>query len=154
MRPTSSRVREALFSLVGHDLAGQRVLDAFGGSGLLALEAWSRGAEVVVVERAGPACGAIRRNGEALGFDGTLVRGDVEALVGTLGTFHGVLADPPYADAPDRWLGVLAPAVASGGWLVLEAEGARRLPRVVNGLLGERPRHFGRTALWVYRRPR
>ncbi|MCE7957512.1 MAG: 16S rRNA (guanine(966)-N(2))-methyltransferase RsmD, partial [Acidobacteria bacterium ACB2] len=52
VRPTASRVREALFSMVGQDLRGWSVLDAFGGTGLLALEAVSRGAApVVVVER-------------------------------------------------------------------------------------------------------
>ena len=49
VRPTSSRVREALFSMVGQDLEGVRVLDAFGGSGLLSFEAYSRGAIVTTV---------------------------------------------------------------------------------------------------------
>ena len=67
-RPTSDRVREALFSMLGA-LEGARVLDLFGGSGALAIEALSRGASsAVIVERDGRAVEVIRANLDALGL--------------------------------------------------------------------------------------
>lgn len=146
VRPTSARVREALFSMVGQDLHGQRVLDAFGGSGLLALEAWSRGAEVVCVERGRAAWAVLTANLKALGADVKTVRGDVLARVAGLGMFDLVLADPPYDEDPERIGRGLAPAV--GGTLVLEMRADRPDP-VVPGLTLERRRAYGDTALCV-----
>lgn len=151
VRPTSSRVREALFSVLGQDLSGQRVLDAFGGSGLLGLEAWSRGAEVVAVEQRRAVADVLLRSAQALGATGqgwSMVVGDVGRRVGALGTFDGVLADPPYADDPSRWLEVLGPAATR--WLVYEAPAAARLPSRVGDLALDRPRPFGNTTLWIY----
>ncbi len=147
-RPTSSRVREALFSLVGQHLEGTRVLDAFGGSGLLAFEAWSRGAEVVVVERDRAAADVIRANAEALRAEIGLVRGDVLAVAPELGRFDLVLVDPPYAEPPRPILERLAPLVVDR--LVLEHDAAVEPPEVA-GLVLDRRRGYGGTALAVYR---
>ncbi|MCB9685663.1 MAG: RsmD family RNA methyltransferase [Alphaproteobacteria bacterium] len=147
-RPTSARVREALFSMVGQHLEGQRVLDAFGGAGLLGLEAWSRGAEVVVVERDPRAVAAIRANIRALGASLEVVAGDVLALVPGLGRFDLVLVDPPYALDPGPILARLAPAVA--GSLVLEHDASSEPPPVA-GLVLDRRKGYGGTALAVYR---
>lgn len=149
VRPTSSRVREALFSLVGHDLAGERVLDAFGGTGLLGLEAWSRGAEVVVVERDPAVAARIRRNAEGLGAGLDVRVGDVVALAPGLGRFHVVLADPPYRMAPGPLVEALAGCV--GRVIVVETEAGTEVPDVA-GLVLDRRRTYGGTALAVYRR--
>ena len=74
VRPTSARVREAVFSMLGQDLDGLAFLDAFGGSGLMGLEAWSRGAQVVVYERQRATARWIQRQGEALGAQWTVQR--------------------------------------------------------------------------------
>lgn len=146
-RPTSSRVREALFSLVGHDLEGRTVLDAFGGSGLLALEAWSRGARVTVVERDPRAVKRIRQNAAGFGAELRILTGDVLRLAPSLGRFDGVLVDPPYALEPGPVLEGLAPLV--GDWLVLETDEGTP-PAEVGGLRLERRRVYGGTALAVY----
>lgn len=148
-RPTSSRVREALFSLVGHDLEGLTVLDAFGGSGLLALEAWSRGAQVTVVERDRAALRRILENVRALGAEVRVVAGDVLRLASTLGAFDGVLVDPPYAMSPGPVVAALAPLARS--WLVLETD-ADTDPPDIEVLPLDRRRVYGGTALAVYRR--
>ena len=84
VRPTTSRVREALFSMVGQDLSGWTVLDAFGGSGLLAFESVSRGADrVTVVERNGRAAAAIRAAAGALGVRIDLRVQDASSVLGT-----------------------------------------------------------------------
>ncbi len=136
--------------MVGQDLSGQRVLDAFAGSGLLGLEAWSRGARVVQVERSRAATEAARRNAAALGADVEVVQGDVLRVAPGLGPFDGVLADPPYADDPEPLLAVLAPL--AGAWLTLETDSGRPPPEPP-GLVLERHRRYGGTALCLYRRP-
>lgn len=106
-RPTSDRVRESLFSslssLLGPDLGGEAVLDAFAGSGALALEALSRGcrsATLVESDRRAAAC--VRSNVDVLGLAGqtNVVVGDVFALAqrDSLpgGPFALILLDPPY----------------------------------------------------------
>ncbi|MEZ4240260.1 MAG: RsmD family RNA methyltransferase [Myxococcota bacterium] len=149
VRPSAARVREALFSIVGQDLGGERFLDAFGGSGLVALEAWSRGASVVVVERDRRAAAAIRANAAALGADVDLRAGDVLALAADLGAFDVVFADPPYRDPAAPVIAALAPLVR--GVLVLEVADATPTPAPPPGMALDRRRAYGDTALAVYR---
>ncbi|MGH2446996.1 MAG: 16S rRNA (guanine(966)-N(2))-methyltransferase RsmD [Chloroflexota bacterium] len=102
-RPTSDKVREAIFDMIGNDLGGERVLDLFAGTGALGIEALSRGAsEAIFVERSSAACRVIRANLEATGLtDGArLVCQPVErALSEPYGVFDLILLDPPYAYA-------------------------------------------------------
>src|SRR5918998_6335794 len=79
-RPTSDRVREALFSILGAAVDGARVLDLFAGSGALGIEALSRGAaEATFVERAPAALRALRGNLAALGIEAAVHAGDARA---------------------------------------------------------------------------
>jgi 16S rRNA (guanine966-N2)-methyltransferase len=151
VRPTSARVREALFSIVGQDLSELLVLDAFGGTGLLGLEAWSRGATVVVVERDPRVAAAIRANADAMGAALEVRGGDVLSLArdGRLGRFDLVFADPPYQDAPEPVVATLAPLTV--GCLVLEVAHDTPTPPAGPGLAFDRRRTYGATALVVYR---
>lgn len=151
-RPTSSRVREALFSMVGQDLAGQSVLDPFGGTGALSFEAWSRGAERVVCCEAGrSAVSAIRRNARALGVDQGfhLVSGRVPKCLPRDRRFDLVLVDPPYADDPQRLVEWLEPCV--GRVLVLE-HSAKQAPPAWPSLTLSRTKRYGDTHLSVFER--
>ena len=122
-RPTSDRVRQALFNVLEHgapavDFDGARVLDLFAGSGALGLEACSRGARFCLfVEDSAEARGAIRRNVEALHLTGTtkIWRRDATKLgpAGTMQSFDLVFLDPPYG----KGLGVRALQSAEGGWI-------------------------------------
>jgi 16S rRNA (guanine(966)-N(2))-methyltransferase RsmD len=136
--------------MVGHELHGLRVLDAYGGSGLLGLEAWSRGADVVVVERDRRAAEAIRRNLVALDAALELTCGDVLRLAPQFGRFDGVLVDPPYALDVLPILEVLASVTAD--WLVLESDAMTAVPHKIAGLALARSRHYGGTALHLFRR--
>jgi 16S rRNA (guanine966-N2)-methyltransferase len=118
-RPTSDRVREALFSAVESavDLDGARVLDLYAGTGALGLEALSRGAAYAVfVESAPGALAVLRKNVAALGLPGEVRAGKVAAVLasGCADPFDLVLADPPYAVEDLR--GELA-SLVSGGWV-------------------------------------
>ena len=110
-RPTSDRVREAMFSILTSmdAVEGARVLDLFAGSGALGIEALSRGAEAVTfVDSDGAALDAIRVNLAVVGHDAaraTVVRADVMRWIDTSSPVDLVLADPPYAF--DRWAELL-----------------------------------------------
>lgn len=99
-RPTADRVREAVFSSLQPRLPGARVLNLFAGSGALAIEALSRGADhATLVERARPALDAIRRNLDAAGVAdrAVVVSADLPgALDRVEGPFDVVFLDPPY----------------------------------------------------------
>lgn len=122
-RPTSDRVREALFNILAHGdyrIAGARVIDLFAGTGALGLEALSRGAAYALfVESAASARAAIQRNIEAFGLTGrTRVfrrdATDLGALPSGLKPFDLAFLDPPYGR------GLFAPSIEAlvrGGWL-------------------------------------
>lgn len=125
IRPTSDRVREAIFNILTHgdgsvDFEGARVLDLFAGIGAMGLEALSRGAAYVLfVEEAVEARGLIRRNIETLHATGAtrIYRRDATKLgdAGALKPFDIAFADPPYG----KGLGECAlVSAAAGGWLV------------------------------------
>jgi 16S rRNA (guanine966-N2)-methyltransferase len=163
-RPTSDRVREALFNILSHGvdgftIEGVRVLDLFAGSGALGLEALSRGAVFCLfVEDNADARGAIRDNVEALGLTGAskLWRRDAAKLgiAAPMQPFQLLFADPPYG----KGLGELAlNAAADGGWLcagavcVLE-ERADAEPVIPPTLLPVDTRVYGDTALHFLRK--
>ncbi|MEA4882111.1 MAG: 16S rRNA (guanine(966)-N(2))-methyltransferase RsmD [Clostridia bacterium] len=101
-RPTSDRVKESVFGILGDLVEGSCVLDLYAGAGSLGIEALSRGASnCVFVDHDRTACDAIRRNLDVLGMlsRGTIVRDDVERFIrrGALGRMYGIVfADPPY----------------------------------------------------------
>lgn len=102
-RPTADRIRESLFNILGTRTVGARVLDLFGGTGALALEAMSRGAQqAVIVDSNIKAIQCIRRNAEVTlgrGFEERIriIRADYRKAIERLeGTFDLVFLDPPY----------------------------------------------------------
>lgn len=99
-RPTSDRVREAVFSILG-PLEGLHALDLFAGSGALGIEAASRGAASVTFVESDPrALRAIRRNLDELGLEAEVVRRDALSYLDRPGgRFDLVLVDPPYSSA-------------------------------------------------------
>jgi 16S rRNA (guanine966-N2)-methyltransferase len=123
IRPTSDRLRETLFNILGHaydaPFEGARVIDLFAGTGALAIEALSRGAAFgLLVDQGAEACALIRANIEALGLalETRVLRRDARKLGAARGGEHYSLAflDPPYG----KNLG--PPTLASlrdGGWL-------------------------------------
>jgi 16S rRNA (guanine966-N2)-methyltransferase len=158
-RPTSDRVREALFSALDADpgLDGARVLDLCAGSGALGLEALSRGAaHAVFVESDKKAANILRRNVSELGLGGEVVATTVAAaLAGTpRGRFDVVLADPPYA-VPDTEIAAWLSAAARGGWLaeqtvvVVERDARSGSFGWPEGFEGRRERRYGDTVLHV-----
>ena len=149
VRPTSSRVREALFSMLGQNLDDTSVLDACGGSGLLTFEAMSRGATVTTVERNRATARQIGQAADQLGVVLDLRVDDVRNVMSS-GTWDVVLLDPPYDDDPVDWLAAAAGAV--GMTLVLEHRSGQELPTDVGPLELLRSRKHGDSVLTFYGR--
>ena len=158
VRPTSDRVREAVFSALG-DVEGAAVLDLYCGTGALAIEALSRGAAAaVLVDRdTRPALGNVERLG--LGKRTELVRGDVQRwLAGAaaepgVGRFDLVFVDAPYklADRVGQELNTHLPRLlAADGRAVVES-GARR-PLRLDSLEVLRQRRYGADDVSIYGR--
>lgn len=158
-RPTSDRVREAVFSRLDHEgvLSGAWVLDLYAGSGALGLEAASRGAaQVWLVESATAALNACRRNVGALNLAGVqVVASPVERVVtgAAVHPFDLVLMDPPYPLPEDDLTRVLALLVV-GGWLaeravvVVERSARGVEPSWPPGLERFDERRYGETRVW------
>lgn len=164
-RPTSDRVREALFNSLQTltELSGARFADLYAGSGAVGLEALSRGAaHVLLVESHPKAVRAARDNIAALGVRSrvSLVTASVPSALaaGTDEAYDVVFADPPY-DLPDEQIGGLQRALISSGWLAPGAlvviERSRRAQPVtwVEPVTEVRTRRYGETVLWYGRRP-
>jgi len=159
-RPTSDRVREALFSSIEAwcgTLTGLRFLDLYAGSGAIGLEAWSRGAGVVtLVESDRRTARLIGENARVLGFlRADVVPGSVATTLGKVpaAPYDVAFLDPPYALTEDAVAADLS-ALCEHGWLVPGAmvvvERASRSPEPewpVDIDL-ERSRKYGETTLW------
>lgn len=156
-RPTSDKVRGAVFNVLGQFFEGGRVIDLYAGTGALALEALSRGcAEATCVDDAASAVETIQRNASACGFASrvTVLRRRVPDALRSLpaGSFDLAFVDPPYAEGPGAALEVLDRVLRPGASVVAEHD--RRFPppdRIGALALADR-RAYGDTGISIYRR--
>jgi 16S rRNA (guanine966-N2)-methyltransferase len=158
-RPSSDRVREALFSAIESwcgSLQGLRFLDLYAGSGAVGLEAWSRGAGVVtLVEQDRRTAALISANAKTLGFaKARVVVGSVAATLARqpVAPYDIVFLDPPYP-TPDQEVDDALERLASewlvpGGMVVVERSSRSRGPVWPAGFTDGRQRKYGETTLW------
>jgi 16S rRNA (guanine(966)-N(2))-methyltransferase RsmD len=158
VRPTTDRVREALFGILGSDVEGARVLDLYSGTGALGIEALSRGAEHCdFVEADAKACDVVREN---LSRTALLDRARLypltvaKALPRLQGPYDLVVADPPYEY--DRAESELTEVVARGllapdGTLAVEHSQRRLWPETLGGRRQLTSRRYGDTRVTLYR---
>ncbi|MGM9604814.1 MAG: 16S rRNA (guanine(966)-N(2))-methyltransferase RsmD [Faecousia sp.] len=158
-RPTTDRVKEALFSIVQFELPGTKVLDLFGGTGQLGIEALSRGAsKAVFVDSRREACQLIRFNLKKthLEAQGTVVQSDyMEYLNRCADQFGLILLDPPYAEvflenAIKRITEI--DILQSGGIIVAERPLGKELPWEFEGYTRSRDYKYGKIILTLYRK--
>jgi 16S rRNA (guanine966-N2)-methyltransferase len=152
-RPTSDRVREALFSILGGATAGAKVLDLFAGSGALGIEALSRGAvEAEFVDSDARAVATIGGNLAELGLDARVHRRDVFSwLAAARGTFDLVFADPPYSSAREtgaQLSELLPPLLRESSLTVTESD--KRDPLILTMPLVDE-RTYGDTRIAIHR---
>jgi len=162
-RPTSDRVREALFSALEAQLGslhGLRVLDLYAGSGAVGLEAASRGASAVTaVESDRKTAALVTENARTLGFAVEVIAHPVaRAVAGSPAAPYDVaFLDPPYP-LPDEEVVEALRLLVDGGWLsdgaavVVERSARSVEPAWPDGLGSVRKKKYGETVLWYLRR--
>ena len=158
-RPTADRVKEALFSVIQFDIPAARVLDLFGGTGQLGIEALSRGARsAVFVDHQEKAVSLIRENLRRTHFleQGRVVRSDyLEYLKRCRETFDLIFLDPPYAEVfLENALKCIAQIdiLADGGIIVTERPVGKELPYEFPGFTRSKDYKYGKTLITLYRR--
>jgi 16S rRNA (guanine966-N2)-methyltransferase len=166
LRPTSDRLRETLFNVLGARVVGSRFVDVFAGTGAVGIEALSRGAkEVVFIEKHGPAAALIRKNLESLDAQRSAKVLPVDALKGLeilareltgAGETPGIVfLDPPYANSEDydRVLTLLgaSPFLGEGSLVVAEHRRNFEPPETVGDLRRVRVLRQGDATLSFYR---
>ncbi len=160
VRPTSDRVREAIFNSLGQFFDGGEVLDLYAGTGALGIEALSRGFErATFVEKNGRAARVVRENLERAGFaekKGEVLRGDVAEAIGRFVAegrrYDLIFADPPYRIPPREIGGVLerlAALLAPGGRVVVES--GDPLAETIGNLKGVGRRYGGTVVTFLQR---
>ncbi|HEY2460024.1 MAG TPA: 16S rRNA (guanine(966)-N(2))-methyltransferase RsmD [Candidatus Acidoferrum sp.] len=165
LRPTSDRLRETLFNVLGDAVNGSRFLDVFAGTGAIGIEALSRGAsEVVFIENHGPAAKLIKRNLESLGIKSAAAILPLDAVralekldAKIKSSSHGfdfIFVDPPYAASDDysrvlRFLGASS-LLAENCTVIAEHRRDFALPEKVGSLYRTRILKQGDAALSFY----
>ena len=160
VRPTTDRVKEAVFSVIQFDIEGRRILDLFAGSGQMGIEALSRGAvEAVFVDSSPDSIAVVRENLKTCGLNraAVVIQGDASAyLAPRTGRreFDYAFLDPPYGRGI---LQSLLPAVASvikpGGAIICESPCEEELPETVGEFAIDREYRYGRIKVTFYRVP-
>ena len=156
-RPTTDKVKESIFNIIQFDVEGRRVLDLFGGTGQLGIEALSRGAEhCTFVDLRKEAAAVIRENLVHTRLDGSakVVQGDCMAfLTGTREKFGLVFLDPPYASGLlEKVLNVIAKIdiVTENGIIVCESSADAVLPELPAPYEKGREYRYGKIKLTLY----
>ena len=158
-RPTSDRVKEALFSIIQFDVPGTKVLDLFGGTGQLGIEALSRGAKsAVFVDEREDACRLIRENlrRTRLEQEAQIVRSDYLAYLARCREKFGIIfLDPPYAEVfLENSLKRITEIdiLESGGIMVAERPLGKELPWDFPGYTRSKDYKYGKTLITLYRK--
>ena len=155
IRPTTDRVREAVFNILGRDLSAVRVLDLFAGTGAMGIEALSRGAgSAVFVDSRRDSLALVRKNLERLGLleRSRVIRWDIarslHCLRGDTSGIALVFMDPPYRQnliAPALLHLAASSALSPGARIVIEHAASEPLPRQMTGYTLADQRKYGKT---------
>ena len=158
-RPTADRVKEALFSIIQFDIPGTKVLDLFGGTGQLGIEALSRGAtSATFVDASDTACRLIKENLKRTGFtqEGRVVKSDyLSYLSRCKETYQIIFLDPPYAEVfLENALKCITEIdiLQTGGIIVAERPLGKELLWEFEGYTRSKDYKYGNTLLTLYRK--
>ena len=158
-RPTADRVKEAMFSVIQFDVPASRVLDLFGGTGQLGIEALSRDAKsAVFIDEREDACRLIRENLKRTKLEkcGRVIRSDYMAYLRTCKEkFDIIFLDPPYAEVfLENSLKMITEIdiLQSGGIIVAERPIGKELPWEFPGFDRSRDYKYGNTLVTIYRK--
>ena len=147
VRPTTDRVKEAMFSIIQFDIPGKSVLDLFAGSGQLGIEALSRGAEkAVFVDKSAEAFSVVDKatvkNSDSFGF-----------LRSTTEKFDIILIDPPYSrQMAETALSLVDGVLKDGGIVMCETDYREDLPEEVGDIKKFKEYKYSKTKLTTYKK--
>lgn len=157
VRPTTDKVKEAIFSAIQFDIEGRRFLDLFAGSGQMGLEALSRGAEFAVfVDSANDSIKVLKENVTATGFSeqSRIYRADALSYLSTCpDTFDIAFLDPPYAGGLlEKALDSVCAKMSDFGTIICEHPPEVTLPDCVNGFSVARRYRYGKINVTTYKK--
>lgn len=159
VRPTTDKVKEALFSIIQFEIEGRRVLDLFAGSGQLGIEALSRGAAgCVFVDQSKQAIGVIKKNLETCGFadSARVYQSDSLTYLSVTASpkerYDIALLDPPYASGLlKKALPLVAEHMNRGGVIICEAPSDMELPEQAGDFTIRKTYRYGKIGMTLYR---
>lgn len=157
VRPTTDRVKEAIFSIIQFDIEGRTVLDLFAGSGQLGIETLSRGATFAVfVDKSKEAIGVIEKNLVNTSFQNSarILNKDYSAFLNSKGeTFDIAFLDPPYDKGIlEIALPLTIKRMSDAGLIICEHSSTEELPQEIDGFIKQKDYKYGKTIVTVYRR--
>jgi len=157
MRPTSQRVKEAVFSAVQFHIPGAEVLDLFAGTGQMGIEALSRGAkEAVFVDASEDCIKLIRKNLNKTGLydKSRVVKSDVFRFMAAADREYDIVfIDPPYKlNLAAKIVRRTEPHVSEDGFLICETEPGIKMAETVGQLTLLKQYKHGQTLIWLYRK--
>lgn len=160
-RPTTDKVKEAIFSMIGPFFDGGLALDLFAGTGGLGIEAWSRGVDKVIsIDKEKQSIDVIRSNVQAAGAsaDFEIYRNDAARALKVLGkkgqAFDLIFLDPPYRmEDMDQWLLNMLELqlIAEQAVVVIEHDSKVDYPECIGQLQQQRHAQYGEIAVTIYR---
>ena len=154
IRPTTDQVKEAMFNIVQFDIEGRRVLDLFGGTGQLGIEAASRGAgSVTIVDASYEAVSLIKDNVKTCRLDISVVQGDSISYLARGGKFDLIFIDPPYdSELAKKALKTIKEfdILSEGGIIICESRRETELPELDAPYRRHREYRYGKVKLTVY----
>lgn len=157
VRPTTDKVKEAIFSAIQFDIEGRRILDLFAGSGQLGIEALSRGAEsATFVDADKNAIKIVKENLAKTKLDSLASVAQTDSIAFLTMTdkiFDIAFVDPPYgAGLLQKALSKIGDNIAEGGMVICEHPFKEELEDEYNGLVKYREYKYSKTAVTVYRK--
>ena len=154
VRPTTDQVKEAIFNICQFDVEGRRVLDLFGGTGQLGIEAASRGAAAVdIVDSASDSIRLIRENVKLTGLDIRVVQADALGFLAGCGSYDLIFIDPPYdSGLAEKALEAIKAfdILSKGGIIICETRAETVLPPLEAPYAQHRTYRYGKVKLTTY----
>ena len=154
VRPTADHVKQAMFNILQFDLEGRRILDLFGGTGQLGIEALSRGArEAVFTDSSRTSVQLIRENLKRCGLEGKVLQTDALSYLARGEKFDVIFIDPPYDGGLYQAVLERINAVdnlTEGGIIVCEARAGTELPELSAPYFKLRERRYGNVKICIY----
>ena len=154
IRPTTDQVKEAIFNICQFDVEGRRVLDLFGGTGQLGIEAKSRGAaQVDIIDFSKDSIQLIKENVKTTGLDVRVLQADAISYLKSCGEYDLIFIDPPYdSGLAEKALELIKAfdILSKGGIIICETRAETVLPELEKPYLKRKEYRYGKVKLTAY----